>query len=136
MRRLSSILLLLLTGALAAAPAWGATGIGKPKTRFVPPPAAAPLELRGPLGATTGSKPSSPAPLIALPAPGQSLAGLSSAGLAAPPPITPLKFQGDPAPLCRAECAKTRIVCASMDDLECDSRWIQCVAGCSGGALR
>ena len=125
--------------ALAAGPAFGAASDDKPKRRLVPPPpppTAVDAGLRGPLSAPV--TPASPlkVPNLGLAAPGVALAGLSTAGFSTPPPITPLPQVGDPAPICRAECAKARIVCASSDDLGCDSRWVQCAADCSAPNFR
>ncbi len=116
---------------LAVGPAFGAT-YGKPKKRFRPPPIAATDGLRGPISAPALLPP----PLLTSPAPGRPLAGLSASALAPPPAISPLRTVGDPAPICRAECAKVRLVCAATDDLGCDSHWIQCVADCSAPILQ
>ncbi len=74
---------------------------------------------------------------LALPAllsPGASFTGsgfgsgrLASGGLRSNLPVI-----GDPAPICRATCAKTRYVCLSTADAtDCDPRWTQCVADCA-----
>jgi hypothetical protein len=136
MRSHALILPLILIGALAAGPALGATYGDKPKRRPTLPPPPSDLRLRGPIAAAPPSVlPPSPA-LHALPAPGAVFAGLSTAGLATPPAITPLRPIGDPAPICRAQCAETRYVCATTDDLDCDSHWSQCVADCSAPTLQ
>lgn len=145
MRSSVFIVLLLWLGFAAAGPALGAAAGAKPNRGFKPPDAAEtiPTDLRGPLdapklpaGAAVTPPSSTAPPSQGLPLPGAGLAVLAAAGLATPPAITPLRPVGDPAPICRAECAKTRYVCATTDDLECDSKWSQCVADCSAPALR
>jgi hypothetical protein len=134
MRGLAALFPPLLAMALAAGPALAAVGYKPIKKMVVPPPAAAPV-LRGPLSAPV-APPQTQAQTVVLPPPGSSFAGLATGGLSAPPPITPLRAVGDPAPLCRASCAEARAVCASSDDAGCDSHWIQCVADCSAPVER
>jgi hypothetical protein len=124
------LLPLLLITTLAASPAMAATGALKPKPSLILPPApAADPGLRGPL-----PSPSPPPPARGLPAPDAALTGLNQAGLSTSPQITSLPVVGDPAPICRAACAETRITCESTGELECDAPWSQCVAGCSDSA--
>ncbi len=77
-----------------------------------------------------------------LPTPGSAFAGgfpaVSPGGFAASllPSLPSFRSGSDPAPVCRAECSKTRTLCAGNDDGECDSQWAQCIASCSSSALR
>jgi hypothetical protein len=143
--RPSRFIPLLLTAALAAGSALAAPNDARSKRRFIPPPTAAEAGLRGALDAAEPLAPSpglpglafpGPGPLARpLPAPGQSFTGLNAAGFSPTPAFAGLRPVGDPAPICRTECAKARLLCTSGDDLDCDPHWSQCVADCSAPAL-
>jgi hypothetical protein len=149
MLRRASIVVLLLASALFANSALGASQDLKPKRQFVPA-APAPVDgavppdgLRGRLNAPApaSSQPSIAAfrrtpPLIVASQPIAPSADLSARPPASPTRVTPLGPVGDPSPICRAECAKSRITCASTDSETCDSGWAQCVADCSAPTLR
>jgi len=129
-RAVLSILTLLL--ALSAGPAMAA-GKARP---FIPPPSAADLGLRGPVGAAAIVAATPPQRFAsALPTPGLAYTGLSAGGLGSAAAFTPLKPIGDQAPMCRAACAQTRVMCDSREDGDCGSNWSQCVVSCSGSAL-
>ncbi len=84
--------------------------------------------LRGPIDPAA---PLSPPPTLALVAAGSTDAPPPRPAVA-PAAIQPLPVVGDPAPICRAECAKTRIVCAAgSEEGNCDVRWVECLSACA-----
>ena len=83
-----------------------------------------------------------PKPLPApAPRPAQSFAsGGIGGGLAGFQPLRPfgaglvgLAPAGDPAPQCRAACAKVHNSCAGQGEDSCDANWTQCIRGCRTG---
>ncbi len=62
---------------------------------------------------------------------GSGLGFHGAAALPAAPARLGLRAPIDPAPICRAECAKARLVCAQTEDTTCDAHWSQCVRDCS-----
>ena len=131
-------MLLIVSLALlsASGPAWGKEAGEKPPARMRPPPLSVPRpDLRGTL---------SPGPALrAAPAPGRltdpalrPLAGqgVTAAGIGAQP-LVGLRSTLDPAPQCRADCARARYFCATgSEDAGCNDRWGQCVLGCRTAA--
>lgn len=74
---------------------------------------------------------------LALPGPlspgtGFANTGFGSGGFANNGLRSNLPIIGDPAPICRAACAKAHYTCLSTDDpVDCNPRWAVCTAGCS-----
>jgi hypothetical protein len=113
------------------------TANAAPKAAAVEVDGSAPVQIKTP----------APRPLAApaftpLPTPGSAFAGgfpaVAPGGFAASllPSLPRFSSGSDPAPVCRAECSKTRTLCAGNDNGECDSHWAQCIASCSSSALR
>jgi hypothetical protein len=71
-------------------------------------------------------------------APSLSAGGLAAGGLTGLQPLRPfggaslsgLPSSSDPAPQCRAQCAKGHNQCSGGNDDDCDVRWGQCIAAC------
>ena len=130
------------TPALTATPSPDAALAGPadlrgPLDAFPTFPAAAPS---GPVSTDDDGTPLRPPAVATSSAPGQSFAGGLPSGpaggfavsaLPALPTLPILQQVGDPAPICRAECSKTRAFCPASDDTSCNSQWAQCIAVCS-----
>ena len=157
------LLTALLGGAALAQPAGAPKLRGKfttPALTATPSPDAPPTAdagLRGPLDAPAPSSaaappapvsrdddgtPLQPPPPAAATPPGAGFVGGlppgPSGGFAASalPTLPSLGPVGDPAPVCRAECSKTRAFCPASDDESCSAAWAQCIAACSDAAVR
>jgi hypothetical protein len=139
-------LLFVLAGlVLAASPAAAQLPEVRPRPKIValpPPDAPDDAGLRGPIDPTAappGTSAPTPAPTSERAAAGATASSSpqrTGALIAAPTKLAvlpPLPVVGDTAPICRAECAKTRIFCAARTDGEdnCDVRWVECLSACA-----
>ena len=126
MRRLIALVVLttLLTPGLAAAQD------AKPKPAR--PPIVQPKPVETPAPKTTPVQSYLALPPSLHPGDGFNAGGFSSGGLASGGLRSSLPVIGDPAPQCRATCAKANYLCLSTDDASlCSPRWATCVSTCN-----
>lgn len=127
-----SILLAVCIALLpASGGAWGKEAGEKPPARMKLPPLSAPRpDLRGALSPTPPVRAASPARLNDPALRPLQSQGVAAAGLGVQP-LVGLRSTLDPAPQCRADCARARYFCATgSEDAGCNDRWGQCVLGC------